>query len=116
MSTLWTSNLGVAAARRQPYVVINDCRALELRTITPLVRSHLVELYRAHHDQLSECLLAEAWIRDSLFARGLLKAVQWRYPPSWPSEVVSTWDDAERFCARAVARPAVRAAAQTVLG
>lgn len=102
ISALWTSNIAAAEARREPYMVLNDCRALELRTVTPAMRTHLVALYRAHHDQLSRYVLAEAWVRDSIFARGLLKAVQWRYSPPWPSGVVPTWDDAEAFCARAL--------------
>ncbi|MEZ4254257.1 MAG: hypothetical protein R3A78_00860 [Polyangiales bacterium] len=96
--------LGSEVFPRGRYASVMDARETQAYRFLADLRRYAAARYREHAMDFAKLLIAEAYVLESSVQRGVLTAIRWLAPASWPTRVFATTDEAEAWCAEVAAR------------
>ena len=87
--------MSALVARNQPYVIIHDARRAQRPT--PRQRAFAAERQKQDAEGTRRLLRGVALVTSSPLIAGVLTAVNWIFPPSYPQKTFSTLTAAEEW-------------------
>jgi hypothetical protein len=91
------SRLDAILARRQPYVVVLDCRGSGSSSMPTDQRELLRKQRRAAFCEAQKYQRAMAFVVDSAIQRAVLGALLWLAPEPCPTRIFTTGDEADAW-------------------
>lgn len=85
---------------RGRFAAVIDTRAADIFAFTALHRRRVVQHRKRMEDTYKRLLIAEAYVLESVVARGIVTAVQWLAPPCWPQGLFGDVDAATAWARR----------------
>ncbi|MCA9581470.1 MAG: hypothetical protein KC416_06725 [Myxococcales bacterium] len=94
---------------RGRFAGVVDASALRSGGFPAGLRRHSAELYSLHADLFAKGAVAEAFVIVSPLQRGMLTAIQWLAPNTWPRRSFATRGRAQAWCLEQLARNSIPA-------
>lgn len=88
--------ISALTARREHYVIIHDAR--HAVRATPKQRAYAAAAQEKTADDAAHYLVGSAIVVSNPLVAGVVRAINWIAPPTYPQRIFSSLEDAEVWC------------------
>ncbi len=94
--------------KREPYAIVMDMSKMSAASAEQ--RKMAADWTAQHNDSLRKYTVAQAYVVNSTFVRGLLTAIYWMTPPPYPYKFLGNLEHAYAWAAEMLARRGLQVA------